>query len=90
MSHAHYHLTPTEDSAWGSLFPTMKLTEGKEFSWNATYKKIKFFDRNRQEGSNFLMEVSLHNVGPDIKSLHGQAQKTNLQYLLMLDVDGLA
>ena len=90
VSHAHYHLTPTEESAWPSLFPGMKLTEGDEFNWNAMYKKIKFFDLKKLEESNFLMEVSLHNVRLHIKSLHGQAQGTNVEYLLMLDVDRLA
>ncbi|KAJ8452534.1 hypothetical protein Cgig2_000123 [Carnegiea gigantea] len=90
VSHAHYHLTPTEESAWASLFPRKKLIEGDEFNWNSMYKKIKFFDLNKLEESNFLMEVSLHNVRLDTKSLHGQAQETNLEYLLMLDVDRLA
>ncbi|XP_058073548.1 uncharacterized protein LOC131222487 isoform X2 [Magnolia sinica] len=38
---------------------------------------------------NFLKGVSLHDVRLDSDSMHGQAQQTNLEYLLMLDVDSL-
>ncbi|KAF5937195.1 hypothetical protein HYC85_024701 [Camellia sinensis] len=37
----------------------------------------------------FLKEVSLHDVRLDPESKHGEAQQTNLEYLLMLDVDSL-
>ncbi|KAH7838601.1 hypothetical protein Vadar_028811 [Vaccinium darrowii] len=37
----------------------------------------------------FLKEISLHNVRLDPESKHGEAQQTNLEYLLMLDVDSL-
>ncbi|KAL9234763.1 hypothetical protein vseg_009592 [Gypsophila vaccaria] len=42
MSNAHeYHLTPTEDAAWSSLYPRKMLREDDdEFSWNVMYKKI--------------------------------------------------
>lgn len=44
--------------------------------------------KHRQE-KNFLKEVSLHDVRLDPDSVHGQAQQTNLEYLLLLDVDSL-
>ncbi|MCO5551005.1 hypothetical protein L7F22_004500 [Adiantum nelumboides] len=37
----------------------------------------------------FLQEVSLHDVSLHNDFLHGRAQQTNLEYLLMLDVDRL-
>ncbi|CAL5344594.1 unnamed protein product [Camellia sinensis] len=37
----------------------------------------------------FLKEVSLHDMRLDPESKHGEAQQTNLEYLLMLDVDSL-
>ncbi|KAG0464474.1 hypothetical protein HPP92_020543 [Vanilla planifolia] len=42
-----------------------------------------------QHGENFLKEVSLHDVRLDPGSVHWQAQQTNLEYLLLLDVDRL-
>ncbi|EPS73247.1 hypothetical protein M569_01505, partial [Genlisea aurea] len=40
-------------------------------------------------GADFLKEVSLHDVRLDPNSIYGLAQQTNLEYLLMLDVDKL-
>ncbi|OVA07876.1 Protein of unknown function DUF1680 [Macleaya cordata] len=40
-------------------------------------------------GKNFLKEVSLHDVRLNSNSFHLRAQQTNLDYLLMLDVDNL-
>jgi len=37
----------------------------------------------------FLKEVALEDVKLDKDSIHGIAQQTNLEYLLMLDVDKL-
>ncbi|XP_074292559.1 uncharacterized protein LOC141619437 [Silene latifolia] len=89
MSHNHnhdYHLTHTDDSTWSSLFPRKMLKEDDdELSWNFMYKKIKY---SELKGS-FLSEISLHNVRLDPQSLHGRAQQTNLEYLLILDVDRL-
>ncbi|XP_010673596.3 uncharacterized protein LOC104889952 [Beta vulgaris subsp. vulgaris] len=88
MSHNLYHLTPTDEVAWSSLFPRKMLKEEDEYSWNVLYKKIKY-SNDKVKGS-FLNEVLLHNVRLDPKSLHGRAQQTNLEYLLILDVDSLA
>lgn len=87
MSHAHYHLTPTEENAWSSLFPRKMLREEDEYSWNVMYKQIKY--SHFKSNGNFLEGISLHNVRLDPKSFHGRAQQTNLEYLLILDVDSL-
>lgn len=44
--------------------------------------------RDNMEGG-FLKELSLHDVRLNLDSKHGEAQQTNLEYLLMLDVDSL-
>ena len=83
----HYHLIPTDDSAWSSLRPSKVLgEEEEEFNWAMMYRKIKNYDGSN---SNFLKELSLHDVRLESDSLHGRAQRTNLEYLLMLDVDRL-
>ncbi|GAB4856067.1 hypothetical protein Ancab_024707 [Ancistrocladus abbreviatus] len=88
---AHYHhdhLTPTDESTWASLFPRKILREVSEVSWNLMYKSIKHQGSYKLEGD-FLKEVSLHDVRLDPETLHGHAQQTNLEFLLMLDVDRL-
>jgi len=84
---SHYHLTPTDDSAWSTLLPRKMLKEETDdFAWTMLYRKFK--DSN--SSGNFLKDVSLHDVRLDPSSFHWRAQQTNLEYLLMLDVDGLA
>ncbi|KAH0888128.1 hypothetical protein HID58_050557, partial [Brassica napus] len=81
---SHYHLTPTDDTAWSTLLPRKMLREEEdEYGWTMMYRKIKNSD-------NFLKEVSLHDVRLDPNTFHWGAQQTNLEYLLMLDVDSLA
>ncbi|PWA74269.1 alpha-L-arabinofuranosidase B, arabinose-binding domain-containing protein [Artemisia annua] len=87
-SHYHKHLTPTDDSAWASLIPRKILREGDEFSWMMMYKKIKN-SGGGGGGGEFLREVSLSDVRLDADTIYGRAQQTNLEYLLMLDVDRL-
>uniref|UniRef100_A0A6N2LLF6 Alpha-L-arabinofuranosidase B arabinose-binding domain-containing protein n=1 Tax=Salix viminalis TaxID=40686 RepID=A0A6N2LLF6_SALVM len=82
----HYHLTPTDDSAWASLLPKKTLREEDEYSWEMMYRNLK---RPLKSSGNFLNEMSLHNVRLDPGSIHWQAQHTNLEYLLMLDVNKL-
>ncbi|KAK6164192.1 hypothetical protein DH2020_001056 [Rehmannia glutinosa] len=65
------------------------LREEDEFSWNILYRKMKSSSGVRGIGDGFLKEVSLHDVRLDPNSIHGLAQQTNLEYLLMLDVDRL-
>ncbi|KAG5250013.1 Alpha-L-arabinofuranosidase [Salix suchowensis] len=82
----HYHLTPTDDSAWASLLPRKTLREEDEYSWEMMYRNLKSLLKS---SGNFLTEMSLHNVRLDPGSIHWQAQHTNLEYLLMLDVNKL-
>ncbi|KAJ6325962.1 hypothetical protein OIU78_013119 [Salix suchowensis] len=82
----HYHLTPTDDSAWASLLPRKTLREDDEYSWEMMYRNLK---SPLKSSGNFLNEMSLHNVRLDPGSIHWQAQHTNLEYLLMLDVNKL-
>ncbi|PHT68392.1 hypothetical protein T459_27879 [Capsicum annuum] len=85
---SHYHLIPTDDSAWSSLLPRKVLREEEEFDWAIMYRKIKNSGGLR-EVDGLLNEVSLHDVRLEPNSLYGIAQQTNLEYLLMLDVDRL-
>ncbi|KAJ4971932.1 hypothetical protein NE237_005031 [Protea cynaroides] len=90
---SHYHLVPMDDSAWANLLPRKILREEREeLGWAMMYRRMKQSDElsNGQEAGNFLKELSLHNVRLDPRSIHGRAQLTNLEYLLMLDVDSLA
>ncbi|XP_071690329.1 uncharacterized protein [Rutidosis leptorrhynchoides] len=86
----HNHLTPTDDSAWASLFPRKVLKQENEFGWMMMYRQMK---KNHgiksQVSKDFLSEVFLGDVRLDPDSVHGQAQQTNLEYLLLLDVDNL-
>lgn len=85
---SHYHLTPTDETAWADLLPRKFLTEQNQHDWEMMYKKIKNMGVSKSpEG--FLKEVALEDVKLDKDSIHGRAQQTNLEYLLMLDVDRL-
>ncbi|KAH7861219.1 hypothetical protein Vadar_023249 [Vaccinium darrowii] len=87
---SHYHLTPTDESTWLNLLPRKILREEDEFSWIMMYRKMKNPSGfGSVQGASFLKEVSLHDVRLDPESTHGQAQETNLEYLLILDVDSL-
>ncbi|KAK1305915.1 hypothetical protein QJS10_CPA10g00146 [Acorus calamus] len=89
--HSHYHLTPTDDSAWMDLIPRRLLGSTKEeIDWANLYRRLKNSDwSHKPSGTSFLKEVPLNNVRIDPGSFHGRAQQTNLEYLLMLDVDRL-
>lgn len=86
---SQYHLTPTDDSAWSILIPRKILREEDEFEWSMMYRKMKNSGGLDDGPGNFLKEISLHDVRLDPASLHGRAQQTNLEYLLILDVDSL-
>ncbi|XP_059287994.1 uncharacterized protein LOC132041185 [Lycium ferocissimum] len=85
---SHYHLTPTDDSAWSKLHPRKMLKEEEKFDWAMMYRNIKNSDGVKGIDG-ILSEVSLHDVRIEPNSMHGIAQQTNLEYLLMLDVDKL-
>ncbi|CAA6672335.1 unnamed protein product [Spirodela intermedia] len=61
----------------------------EEFDWAVLYRRIKSPHGQISAGGDFLQELSLHDVRLDPDSRHGEAQRTNLEYLLMLDVDQL-
>ncbi|KAJ8560877.1 hypothetical protein K7X08_027067 [Anisodus acutangulus] len=64
------------------------LKEEEQFDWAMMYRNIK--NSGGVKGIDvFLSEVSLHDVRIEPNSMHGIAQQTNLEYLLMLDVDSL-
>ncbi|GFZ18192.1 proline-tRNA ligase [Actinidia rufa] len=86
---SHYHLIPTDDSAWSNLLPRKILREEDELDWLMMYRKMKNSGGFQNLQGDFLKEVSLHDVRLDPESKHGQAQQTNLEYLLILDVDSL-
>ncbi|XP_057798241.1 uncharacterized protein LOC131014325 [Salvia miltiorrhiza] len=88
---ADLHLIPTDDQTWSNLIPRKMLLAGDEISWNVMYRKMKNAggESGRESGGGFLREISLHDVRLEPKSVHGVAQQTNLEYLLMLDVDRL-
>lgn len=85
---SHYHLIPTDELAWSNLFPRRFLREEQEFEWIMTYRKLKNSAESNSPGD-FLKEVSLHDVRLDPSSVQWRAQQTNLEYLLLLDVDSL-
>lgn len=83
---AHYaNSIPTDDSAWLNLIPRKVLREENEFGKALKYRMKTYVGSS----SNFLKELSLHDVRLGSDSLHWRAQQTNLEYLLMLDVDRL-
>lgn len=85
---SHFHLTPTDDSAWADLLPRRFLSEKNKHDWGVMYRKVKNMGTfNSPEG--FLKEVPLQDVRLLEGSIHWRAQQTNLEYLLMLDVDRL-
>ncbi|XP_030952843.1 uncharacterized protein LOC115975922 [Quercus lobata] len=78
------HLTPTDNSAWSNLASNTVDKRG----WDIMYQKMK----NKavfNVSNDILQEVSLHAVRLAPNSMHWQAQQTNLEYLLMLNVDNL-
>ncbi|KAJ0817469.1 putative six-hairpin glycosidase superfamily, beta-L-arabinofuranosidase, GH127 [Helianthus annuus] len=86
---SHNHLTPSDDSTWASLIPRKVLKEEDEHGWMMMYRHLKNQGAKPQVSGTFLNEVALGDVRLDPDSIHGQAQQTNLEYLLMFDVDRL-
>ncbi|KAG8058391.1 hypothetical protein GUJ93_ZPchr0002g26199 [Zizania palustris] len=90
------HLIPTDESTWMALMPRKLLASSapqrEAFDWLMLYRKL------RGSGSGtaadgptgaFLSEASLHDVRLQPGTVYWQAQQTNLEYLLLLDVDRL-
>ena len=89
MYQSQLHVTPTDESAWQEMIPKeMFLTQENQRDWSAKYKEMKNADLSKPPVG-FLKEVPLGDVRLLEGSIHAQAQKTNLEYLFMLDVDRL-
>lgn len=94
--HSHHdHLTPSDEWTWMDLLPRKLLNKKpslqEKLDWAILYRTVKGVDGvgGKKNGGDFLREVSLHDVRLGPESLHGVAQQTNLEYLLLLDVDRL-
>lgn len=97
----HDHLNPTDESAWMDLLPlgsaaASAAAAAEEFDWVMLYRTLKggvgssAAQAGAPPSSSFLVEASLHDVRLDPgDEVYGRAQQTNLQYLLLLDVDRL-
>ncbi|XP_058729951.1 uncharacterized protein LOC131602023 [Vicia villosa] len=85
---SHYHVTPTDDSAWADLLPRKLLAEDHQRDWSVMYRKVKNLGVFKPPVG-FLKEVPLEDVRLLEGSVHAEAQQTNLEYLLMLDVDSM-
>lgn len=85
---SHYHVTPTDDSAWADLLPRKVLTKEHQRDWTVMYRKVKNLGVFKPPVG-FLKEVPLEDVRLLDGFVHADAQQTNLEYLLMLDVDSL-
>ncbi|KAL8156444.1 uncharacterized protein LOC141689362 [Apium graveolens] len=85
---SHYYLSPTDSSTWANVVPRKVLKEDDEFGWNIVYKTM-LGTSGLEVPRGLLKEMPLRNVRLDQDSIHGRAQQTNLEYLLMLDVDRL-
>lgn len=86
----HVHLIHTDEETWADLIPRKILRQQQDlYNWEMVYRVMKKSEGYHKLSNGVLKEVSLHNVRLDPESLHGRAQKTNLEYLLLLDVDSL-
>lgn len=92
LDHDHeQHLTPTDESAWMSLMPRRALRQEEAFDWLMLYRKLRGAGGDLRPGvaGPFLSEASLHDVRLESDTMYWRAQQTNLEYLLLLDVDRL-
>ncbi|AQK60074.1 Putative glycosyl hydrolase of unknown function (DUF1680) [Zea mays] len=86
------HLTPTDESTWMSLMPRRALRREEAFDWLMLYRELRGGGGSARPGvaaGAFLSEASLHDVRLEPGSMYWRAQQTNLEYLLLLDVDRL-
>uniref|UniRef100_A0ACD5UGU0 Uncharacterized protein n=1 Tax=Avena sativa TaxID=4498 RepID=A0ACD5UGU0_AVESA len=98
----HDHVNPTEESTWMDLLPLASTSAAsaptaEEFDWAMLYRSLKggvgssAAQQQQQRPPAVLEEASLHDVrlDPGGDEVYGRAQQTNLEYLLLLDVDRL-
>lgn len=88
------HLTPTDESTWMALMPRRLLGSRapprEAFDWLMLYRKLRGGAAvDGGAAGAFLSEASLHDVRLEPGTVYWQAQQTNLEYLLLLDVDRL-
>ena len=86
------HLTHTDESTWMSLMPRRALRREEALDWLMLYRRLRGATAGAPlpgAAGAFLSEASLHDVRLEPGSLYWQAQQTNLEYLLLLDVDRL-
>ncbi|KHN33334.1 uncharacterized protein LOC114387609 [Glycine soja] len=87
---SHNHLTTKDDHLLADLLPRKLLKEENQRNLDMLRKIEKVgVLKPPQQPQDFLKPVSLHDVRLSQGSIHAQAQQTNLEYLLMLDVDRL-
>ncbi|CAL9196940.1 unnamed protein product [Musa hybrid cultivar] len=90
---SRYHLNPSDEVTWMKLLPRKATPpEVTELDWAMLGRGVRQPGLTSAAGvgsSKFLKEMSLHDVRLDPKSVHGRAQQTNLEYLLLLNVDRL-
>lgn len=89
---SYKHLVSSDDLARsGGPHPTpIWLLQREQAPLSAESQFNPFAIKNSaQANRRILNEISLHNVRLDADSIYGKAQQTNLEYLLMLDVDSL-
>ncbi|XP_017257288.1 uncharacterized protein LOC108226805 isoform X2 [Daucus carota subsp. sativus] len=83
-----YYLNPTDSSTWTNGIPRKVLREDDGFDGNIMHKNV--IDASGfKVPKGLLKELPLRNVRLGSNSIYGRAQQTNLEYLLMLDVDRL-
>ncbi|KAG4380879.1 hypothetical protein AAZX31_15G032200 [Glycine max] len=87
---SHNHLTTKDDHLLADLLPRKLLKEENQRNLDMLRKIEKVgVLKPPQQPQGFLKPVSLHDVRLNQGSIHAQAQRTNLEYLLMLNVDRL-
>lgn len=84
-----YYLNPTDSSSWTNVIPRKVLSEDDKTDWNIMHRKM-LNASGREFPNSLLKELPLGSVRLGPNSIHGRAQQTNLEYLLMLDVDRLS
>ena len=94
-SHTYrYKYLRSQNESWRAELEQMpspksrKLLINKNNDWEMGYSKIKNMEISSPVEA-IMKEISLHDVRLIEGSMHAQAQKTNFEYLLMLNVDSL-
>lgn len=94
LFHDHAHVSPTDEATWMDLrAPLASSAATEESGWAMLYRALKgsASGGSASAAAGFLEEVPLQDVRLDMEedAVYGRAQQTNLEYLLLLDVDRL-